>query len=88
MLGRPSEQKFALQKPARPEDRYVTLMEQNFRHVLTAIESMWGYPELNTYFAKLTMNERGSREGFPPEVWDDIRLLWDIHLEIVPHSLP
>lgn len=65
----------------------LTRMEREFPHVLAAIQSMWGYPELNLYFSKLTLNERGKREGFPAEVWDDIHLLWQIHLTIIPDSL-
>lgn len=67
---------------------YQTTLERRFPHIMTAIQAMWGYPELNTYFHKLTIDERGHRQGFPPDVWDDIHLLWSLHQTIVPQSLP
>jgi len=61
-------------------------MECGFPHILTAIQSMWGYPELNLYFSKLTLSGRDKRAGFPAEIWDDIHLLWQIHQTFVPDS--
>lgn len=68
-------------------DLYKSDLEVKFPGVLTAIQSMWGYKELNTYFSKLTMDERGNREGFPPEVWEEIHLLLKLHQEIMPEPL-
>jgi hypothetical protein len=64
-----------------------TMLEKEFPHVVMAIQAMWGYPELNAYFHKLTMNEREQRQGFPPEVWDDIYLPGSMHQPLVPGSL-
>lgn len=72
---------------ARPVDLYKSDLEVKYPNVLTAIQSMWGYKELNTYFSKLTMDDRGGREGFPPEVWEEIHLLLKLHQEIVPEPL-
>ena len=71
----------------RPADLYKSDLEMKYPNILTAIQSMWGYKELNTYFSKLTMDERGGREGFPPEVWEEIHLLLKLHQEIVPEPL-
>jgi hypothetical protein len=49
---------------------------------------MWGYPELNIYFCKLTMSDRDQRAGFPPDVWEDIHLLWTLHQSIAPDTTP
>jgi hypothetical protein len=72
---------------ARPADLYKSDLEVKYPNVLTAIQSMWGYKELNTYFTKLTIDDRGGREGFPPEVWAEIHLLLKLHQEIVPEPL-
>jgi hypothetical protein len=68
-------------------DLYRSALEKDFPHVLETIQTMWGYRELNAYFRKLTLNERGSRDGFPAEVWEDINMLWQLHQKIVPEPL-
>jgi len=68
-------------------DLYKSDLEMKYPNILTAIQSMWGYKELNTYFTKLTLDDRGGREGFPPEVWEEIHLLLKLHQEIVPEPL-
>jgi len=62
-------------------------LEAQFPHILSAIQSLWGYKELNTYFSKLTIDDRGGRAGFPPEVWDEIHTLLRLHQEILPEPL-
>ena len=61
--------------PVSSPDRYQTVLEEDFPRVLDAIRAMWGYQALNTYFLKLTMDERGDRVGFPTEAWEDIYML-------------
>lgn len=62
-------------------------LEAQFPHILSAIQALWGFKELNTYFTKLTLDERGGRAGFPPEVWDEIHTLLRLHQEILPEPL-
>jgi len=84
--------KFPAGKPAAPgkltraPDQCITTMEKDFPRVLQAIQAMWGYQELNVYFRKLMMDQRGDREGFPKEVWEDLYLLEHMHHEIVPET--
>jgi hypothetical protein len=68
-------------------DPYQTALEKHFPHILAAVQTMWGYKELNTYFRKLTIDERGGRDGFPPGVWDEINTLLRLHEDIVPEGL-
>ena len=63
---------------------YKTALETHFPNILETIQTMWGYKELNAYFSRLTMDDRGSREGFPPSVWDEIHTLSNLHHHIVP----
>ncbi len=62
-------------------------LELQFPHILVSIQALWGFKELNTYFTKLTLDERGSRAGFPPDVWDEIHTLLRLHQEILPEPL-
>jgi hypothetical protein len=71
---------------APPLDRYQTALEKDFPRILMTIQNMWGYPELNTYFRKLTLDTRGDREGFPKDVWEEIFTLLYVHQMIVPES--
>ncbi len=63
---------------------YPTVLETRFPRILEAIQALWGYPEMNLYFSKLTMDERGDRGGFPPEAWEELFLLMHVHQHIVP----
>jgi len=67
--------------------QYQTALEKDFPRILAAIQSLWGYPELNSYFRKLTLDSRGDREGFPKEVWEEIFTLLYLHQIIVPEPL-
>lgn len=62
-------------------------LEKDFPRILTTIQSLWGYPELNTYFRKLTLDNRGDRDGFPKEAWEEIFTLLYLHQVIVPEPL-
>lgn len=63
---------------------YPSALETQFPRILQATQALWGYPELNLYFHKLTIDDRGNREGFPPAAWEDILLLMHVHQRIVP----
>ena len=68
-----------------PADWYRTPLEKNFPHILTKIQTLWGYPELNRYFLRLTIDDRGDREGFPTDVWDDLQMLMRLHQDLFPN---
>jgi len=61
-----------------------SVLETRFPRILQAIQALWGYPEMNLYFSKLMMDERGDRDGFPPEAWEEIHLLMDLHQRLLP----
>ncbi len=62
---------------------FVSPLEKGFPHILKKIQALWGYPELNLYFSQLTIDNRGDREGFPAEVWDDLHMLMQLHQAIL-----
>jgi hypothetical protein len=64
-------------------DRFVSPLERDFPHILEKIQALWGYPEMNLYFSQLAIDDRGDREGFPAEVWDDLHMLMQLHQVIL-----
>ena len=61
-----------------------TEIEKDFPRIVTAITLLWGNPEMDTYFNRITVDERGDREGFPPEVMSDIMFLAGLHVLAYP----
>jgi hypothetical protein len=54
-------------------------IETRFPRIASAIQLLWGHPEMDTYFQKLVVDERGDREGFPPDVMSDLLFLATLH---------
>jgi hypothetical protein len=73
--------KSTLTNPTSPisDDPNATLLESRFPRVASAIQLLWSNPEMDTYFAKLVVDDRGDREGFPPEVISDLMFLATLH---------
>ncbi len=67
-------------------DPYPTVLEAKYPRILDTIQTMWGFQELNGFFRKLTIDDRGGRQGFPPEAWEEIQTLWSLHLILVPEK--
>ena len=61
-IGRP------VRKAAPVEQHPFIVIQRDFPRVAEAIEMMWGSPELDNYFEKLIVADRGDREGFPKPV--------------------
>jgi hypothetical protein len=68
-------------------DLYPSVLEKDFPRIMAAVQAMWGYQELNLYFKNLTLDNRGDREGFPKEAWEEIFMLLYLHQAIVPGTL-
>jgi|GEM_PF-2192738 len=60
-----------------------TKLERDYPAMANAIRLLWGYPEMNEYFAKLWLAD-GRAEPIDPEVMADLMLLARIHEDIVP----
>lgn len=78
----------AVRQPSSPNNanNIITPLEKNFPHILEKIQALWGYPELNAYFLRLTIDDRGDRDGFPTEVWDDLQILMRLHQDLYPEK--
>ena len=44
------------------------IIAASFPRIAAKIRELWGKRALDDYFAKLVVDERGGRQGFPPEV--------------------
>jgi hypothetical protein len=67
-----------------PSQAGKTELEANFARIVTQITLMWGYPEMDTYFNKLWIDDRGDRAGFPKAVMEDLMFLASLHQAAYP----
>jgi len=58
-------------------------LERNYPAIANSIRLLWGYPEMNEYFAKLWLAD-GRSEPIDPEVMADLMLLARVHQELLP----
>ncbi|WP_090697450.1 hypothetical protein [Nitrosomonas aestuarii] len=66
-----------------------SVLERDFKHVADKIELHWGFPEFYPFINKLLVNDHDrSRNGFPPEVMQEIYELHEIHEKLFPDKKP
>lgn len=51
------------------------LLKEKYPRIYERIEATWGSPELDSYFDRLIIDDRGNRNGFPKEVLNALLLL-------------
>jgi hypothetical protein len=54
-------------------------LESQFPRIAEQICLMWGHPEMDIFFARLAVDDRGDRQGFPPDVMSELMSLSVIH---------
>jgi hypothetical protein len=56
---------------------------EDFPHVASKLSLVWGYPEFADWFAEMTLipAHRVTRQGFPPEVFEELEFLRDLYEE-------
>ena len=59
----------------RPE----STIEQRFTHVSQQLVAMWPSEACAMYIQRLVISDRGSRQGFPQDVVDDLMMLYQIN---------
>jgi hypothetical protein len=57
------------------------IIARGFPRIAAKIRELWGKRALDTYFAELVVDERGSRQGFPPEVLTAILEIARLHTD-------
>ncbi|HEX6005745.1 MAG TPA: ankyrin repeat domain-containing protein [Burkholderiales bacterium] len=70
------------------EQFYPAALEAKYARIFNRIMDLWGLQELEDYFAELMVDKRGGRQGFPPDVLNDILTLSRIHGRILELSAP
>ncbi len=71
-----------------PIVEYITILESKYPRIMENIIVLWGFQEMNEFFRKLILDDRGDRQGFPPEAWDELNALSTLHLILVPDNKP
>ncbi len=64
------------------ENMYPKNLDTKFPRIVEKIVSLWGGPELDEYFSSLLIDDRGNRQGFPPEIAHEIFLLANVYDKI------
>lgn len=57
------------------------VLTQHFPRIAETVQAMWGAPELDAYFDRLLIDQRGTRAGFPAEVVKALLALSRQHIE-------
>jgi len=55
------------------------IIERAFPRIAATIRDQWGKRALDDYFSKLVVDDRGSRQGFPPDVLSAIMEVARLH---------
>lgn len=57
-------------------------LENQFPHIAQALVAKWGTPDVEIYLANLMVDSRGTRQGFPSAVAEELMLidtvLWEL----------
>lgn len=64
------------------ESKYPHELEAKFARIVEKIAQLWDKPEITGYFSELLIDDRGNRQGFPPDIAREIFLLSIAHDEI------
>ncbi len=51
---------------------YPNKTDEQFPHIVEKIANLWGTVGMPRYFNELLFNDRGARQGFPPEIMVEI----------------
>jgi ankyrin repeat protein len=70
------------------EQFYPAALEAKYPRIFNRIMDLWGLQELEDYFADLMVDKRGGRQGFPPDVLNDILTLSRVHGRILELMAP
>ena len=57
------------------EDEYPTALEKRHEYIIKRLVELWDEPEIDDYFTSLLIDTRGGRQGFAPDVFQDIHRL-------------
>lgn len=71
----------------KPDGAGVCVLEARYPRAMDSLVAAWGDPDLfDVCFRELTIGDRAEPGGWPPDVWDELGLLQDVH--DLAHGLP
>ena len=71
-----------------PDAASISVLEEQFPHIVQKLQTFWGQEELQQYIQSLIMTERQDREGFPEEAARELLLLESVHQAAFPETKP
>lgn len=69
---------------SRSPSRGLSVLEQRYPAAVRTLTLLWGYPELNQWFDKISMGV-DPRLNFDPAALAELMLLASVHQRICPH---
>ena len=63
-------------------DNFPEAIAQRFPHILARLADLWGSAALDAYLDGLMLDDRGGRQGFPPDVGTEIFRLISLHASL------
>ena len=63
-------------------DNFPEAIAQRFPHILARLADLWGSAALDAYLDELMLDDRGGRQGFPPDVGTEIFRLISLHASL------
>ena len=70
------------------EQFYPAALEARYARIFNRIMELWGTADAEEYFGDLMVDKRGGRQGFPPDVLNDILTLARIHGRVLELKQP
>jgi tankyrase len=65
-------------------DTQTSFIEEKYPRICQQLALMWGHPELEKWFEKMWIDDRGTRQGFPPEVMSELMFVSSLHQVAYP----
>jgi len=61
---------------------------EQFEHILAPLSTLWGHPEFDRFINRLIMDDRGNRQGFGPDVMEELLFLAHLNHFVCPTWRP
>ena len=74
--------------PKAPPYQPFPVVAQHYPRIAQAIRQLWGTPEMDRFFNRMLIDERGNRAGFPPEVVKALLALSQLHQQAYLYRTP
>lgn len=76
------------ESPKPPPYQPFPIVEQHYPRVAQVIHQLWGSPEMDAFFNRILIDDRGNRAGFPPAVVQALLALSGQHQNAFRYPTP